>query len=293
MARGVALKRLALAHAALLFGIAAGCSTSAGDTPSPGAGGEADTAGAAGEPAKASSGGAGGGQATPDAGAAGAETATAGAGNASTGGAAGQGGAAGAGGEAPELSPNPAYASSVESFEPGTGAGYNQGKLPGIVLGAPQGKGLESGSYDVLSLGAGGEIVLGFGELGIVDGPGPDLLVFENAFWPASDPSMVFAELGEVSVSQDGETWHAFACDSVGDGQGNFPGCAGVTPTLVYDAASLIPLDPVQSGGDAFDLADVGLKHARFVKIRDLKTQPVGGNTTGFDLDAVAAIHAR
>ena len=55
----------------------------------------------------------------------------------------------------------------------------------------------------------------------------------------------------------------------------------------------LVPLDPQQSGGDAFDLADLGLERVRFVKIRDLETQPPGGITSGFDLDAVGAIHAQ
>jgi hypothetical protein len=198
-----------------------------------------------------------------------------------------------AGGAAPQLSNDPAYGASVESFEPGASAGYNQDKLPGIVLGPPKGAGTGAGSFDVVSLGAGGEIVLGFGELGIVDGPGPDLIVFENAFWPGGDSANVFYELAEVSVSEDGETWYTFACDAVGDDQGHFPGCAGFTPTLEYDPATLVPLDPAQSGGDTFDLADVGLKKARFVKIHDLETLPPGGMTTGFDLDAVAAIHAQ
>jgi len=282
MSRRAAPTHLALASA-LLLGVAVACSGPA-DEPSLGAGGDANAAGAMAEPASAGAAG-GGDPAEPNAGAAAADATAAGAGGVTAEG--------GAGGAAPELSPDPVYASSVESFEAGPSAGFNQDKLPDIVLGSPLGKGTESGSYDVLSLGAGGEIVLGFGDHAIVDGPGPDLLVFENAFWPGDDPSMVFAELGEVSVSEDGETWVTFACDSTGDGEGNFEGCAGVTPTLVYDAATLVPLDPALSGGDAFDLADVGLKRARFVKIRDLETQPVGGNTTGFDLDAVGAIHAQ
>jgi len=145
----------------------------------------------------------------------------------------------------------------------------------------------------VLSLGAGGHIVLGFGERVIADGPGADFVVFENAFWPGGDPSKVFAELGEVSVSDDAETWHAFPCDRAGDGSGNFPGCAGVTPALEYDASRLIPLDPAQSGGDAFDLAELGLPSARYVMIRDLETLQAAGNTGGFDLDAVGIIEHR
>jgi hypothetical protein len=282
MARRSAMPSLGLACTALLLGVAAGCSHTTKNDASPGAGGEA---GAVGEQVNAGS--PGSGESHSNAGTAGADPSAAGAGGTSAAGAGGEGGAA------PELSPNPAYAASVESFEPGTGAGYNQDKLPGIVLGPPKGAGTGAGSFDVLSLGAGGEIVLAFGELAIVDGPGPDLIVFENAFWPGDDPTKVFYELGEVSVSEDGETWLTFACDSVGDGQGHFSGCAGVTPTLVYDAAKLVPLDPAQSGGDAFDLSDVGLKRARFVKIHDLETLPPGGTTTGFDLDAVAAVHAQ
>lgn len=276
-------------HVAALLSIAAACSSTDSDAPASGGGGDATSAGAAGESAA----GANGGTEASLAGAA-----TAGGAGAAAGGATAE---AGAGGVAAEAGAGGAsfgattsvYASGVESFTPGTSAGYNQDKLPGIVLGPPVGKGNDAGSLDVVSLGAAGEIVLAFGDFGIVDGPGPDLIVFENAFWPSGDASAVFAELGEVSVSEDGETWETFPCDTEGDGEGNFPGCAGVTPTLVYDAEQLIPLAPALSGGDAFDLADLGLKRARFVKIRDLETLPPGGTSTGFDLDAVGVIHAR
>jgi hypothetical protein len=199
--------------------------------------------------------------------------------------------AAGGAGTAPVVD-GAFYASSVESFEPGEAAGFNEDKLPDIVLGPPHGMGTGSGSLDVLSLGGGGEIVLGFGEHGLADGPGPDFVVFENAFWPGGDESQVYAELGEVSVSDDGETWRTFPCDTEGDGQGHFPGCAGATPTLQYDADQLVPLDPKKSGGDAFDLADLGVIRARFIKIRDLQTLAPSGVSGGFDLDAVGVIHA-
>jgi hypothetical protein len=177
------------------------------------------------------------------------------------------------------------------SFVAGSHAGFNADKLPNIVLGPPVGKGTEAGSLDVLSLGAGGEIVLGFGDQTIVDGPGPDFVVFENPFWPGGNAAGVFAELGEVSVSEDGTTWHVFECDTQGSGSGRFPGCAGWSPTLVYDAAQIVPLTPETTGGDAFDLKAVGVKRARFVKIRDLMTQAGAGTTAGFDLDAVGLIH--
>jgi hypothetical protein len=201
-------------------------------------------------------------------------------------------GAAGGAGAAPAVaSTGLVYAASIESFTPGAGAGFNQSKLPDVVLGPPKGLGTGRGSLDVLSLGSSGEIVLGFGAGAIVDGPGADLIVFENPFWPDGEPSQVFAELGEVSVSEDGETWRAFACDTTGDGEGHYPGCAGVTPTLKFDTNALEPLDAEQTGGDAFDLAELGLARARFVKIRDLATLEPAGTTSGFDLDAVAVIH--
>ena len=182
------------------------------------------------------------------------------------------------------------YARNVVSFEPGEGAGFGDDELPGVVLGPPDGRGELQGSLDVLSLGKGGSIVLGFGALGIVDGDGPDFVVFENAFWPSGDPTLVFAEPGEVSVSEDGTDWHAFECDAAGDGMGRFAGCAGVTPTLEYDVNRAVPLDPTLSGGDAFDLADVGLARARFVRITDVSN---AGSTpsAGFDLDAVGIVN--
>lgn len=199
--------------------------------------------------------------------------------------------AAGAG-MADELPRPPPYAESVESFQPGEAAGYNEAKLPDIVLGPPRGKGNSAGSLDVLSLGVHGEIVLGFGDQVIVDGPGADLIVFENPFWPGEDASQVFAELGEVSVSEDGKTWHSFTCDTAGDGNARFPGCAGFTPTLEYDAETLIPLDPERTGGDAFDLAELNVERARFVKIRDLATLEGAAPSAGFDLDAVGIVNA-
>ena len=200
----------------------------------------------------------------------------------------GDGGGGGAGGAAPEAPP---YASRIVSFEPGEGAGFGQSKLPGVVLGPPRGNGVTSGSLDVLSLGKGGSIVLGFDPLVVVDGDGADFVVFENAFWPGGDASAVFAEPGEVSVSDDGVEWHAFPCNAEGDGAGHFPGCAGVTPTEKYDADAVVPLEPALTGGDAFDLSELGVARARFVMIRD-RTNAGSTPSAGFDLDAVGVVAA-
>lgn len=183
------------------------------------------------------------------------------------------------------------YARSVESFSPGESAGFGEDELPDVVLGPPRGKGEQAGSLHVVSLGLGGEIVLGFGERAISDEPGPDFIVFENAFWPGGDPSQVYAELGEIAVSQDGQTWHTFGCDREGNGAGSFPGCAGATPTQKYDPLEVLPLDHERTGGDAFDLADLGLESASFVRITDLSTLGETGTSSGFDLDAVGLTH--
>jgi hypothetical protein len=194
----------------------------------------------------------------------------------------------GDGGAPPGATADLPYASEVVRFEPGDGAGYGEANMPGVVLGPPHGKGLEAGSLDVVSLGKGGSIELAFGRA-VVDVEGPDLVVFENAFWPSGDARAVFAEVGAVSLSEDGETWLDFPCDAEGDGAGNFEGCAGWSPTLDYDASAVVPLDPDVTGGDAFDLAEVGLATARFVRVVD-RSNAGATPSAGFDLDAVGAV---
>jgi hypothetical protein len=184
------------------------------------------------------------------------------------------------------------YGRGVESFTPGAGAGFGQDALPEVVLGPPDGKGNQQGSTDVVSLGVGGEIVLSFASLLIVDEAGPDLIVFENTFWAGGDPTAPFVELGEVSVSADGEIWHTWVCNTTGDGQIRWSGCAGWSPTLEYDPTAVIPLDPKLTGGDGFDLGELGVTEARFVRIRDLSTDGIAP-TAGFDLDAIGVVHWR
>src|SRR5262245_31714466 len=67
----------------------------------------------------------------------------------------------------------------VVSFTPGRNAGFGQDRMPGIVYGPPMGTGDLFGSLDVVSLGDQGEIIVELGHY-IVDGPGPDFIVFEN-----------------------------------------------------------------------------------------------------------------
>lgn len=179
------------------------------------------------------------------------------------------------------------FAIEVVSYTPGDGAGFGQDRMPDVVLGAPvPPESTQSGSLDVVSLGARGEIVLRMGAP-VVDEDGVDLLVFENPFVVNTEagPSTVpTAEPGEVSVSEDGETFVAFACapDAAAPN-----GCAGYAVVLGGE-----PTDPETAGGDAFDLADVGLSSASFVRIVDKGPQNGAGTSAGFDLDAVASVHA-
>lgn len=182
------------------------------------------------------------------------------------------------------------YAQEVVSFKPGPGAGFGQDRYPQVVLGPPQGKGPLAGSLDVMSLGVGGELVLSFGSRAIVDGPGVDFVVFENPFWFRGEAQQVFAELAEISVSEDGQSWHSFSCDRGLEGQYQWPGCAGWSPTLEYAGWELRTVSHELTGGDGFDLAELGLSRVRYVKIRDL-AEDGQSPSAGFDLDAVGVIH--
>lgn len=192
--------------------------------------------------------------------------------------------------EVPPPSEEAPYADKVVSYLAGPGGGINEDKLPGIVLGPPKGAGIRQGSTDTFSLGQKGEIVLEFEDYIIFDGPGPDVTVFENAFFLGGNPAYAFAELGIVGVSEDGVTFYDFDCDTEAP---SYAGCAGVHPVLANpDVNTIDPTDPSVSGGDSFDLKDVGLQTARFVRIRDADAgAPYGPRTSGFDLDAVAIVH--
>lgn len=204
-----------------------------------------------------------------------------------------------AGGEAPDAGA-PAYRcdpaatptrtiSCIDDFSPGAGAGFGQDRLPDIVYGAPLGGGSTGGSLDVLSLGHGGTIVFGFGGNAIVDGEGPDLLIFENAFYVGGNPDVVYQELAEVSVSADGVDWKTFPCEK---DQKPPLGCAGWHPVYANEDLGISAFDPAVAGGDPFDLADVGLTEARLVRIHDLES-PGGAPSAGFDLDAAALVHPK
>lgn len=186
--------------------------------------------------------------------------------------------------------PDP-FVDRVVCFKPGPGAGYGKKMLPKIVLGPPYGRGKLLGGTDVLALGTDGSIVLEFIDNEVYDGPGSDLLIFENAFLedPGDDPERGFFELAKVEVSYDGKSWKEFPYDTI-----KRIGCAGWHPVFANpDLNDIDPTDPKKAGGDPFDLADVGLDTIRFVRITDLSNTSGAEGTVGFDLDAVAAVHSR
>lgn len=191
----------------------------------------------------------------------------------------------------------------VVGYTIGQNGGYNAGEggtenlLPDVVLGPPRGLGQTAGSLDVVSLGNGGSIIVAFTDNRIVDGPGADFTIFENAF---NAPGLgIFTEAGIVEASEDGEHFTPFPH---GAGGADLSGLAGRTPVYANgDTNDLDPGDPAVSGGDQFDLATIGLASARFLRITDPGATiddvgnhfpTPGAGKSGFDLDAAIAIHS-
>ena len=208
-----------------------------------------------------------------------------------------------------------------EAAEPNPETRFGAASLPGIVLGPPGDSLANVGSTSVASLGVGGSVTLAWDRIVIEDRPGADFTVFENPFFVGSllpesalDDYVLFVEPARVEVSLDGVTWFAFPVDdtrlaAVGqepvgrETHLDLTFVAGVTPTLTGDWT--VPEDPASfdmdgvagvsgAGGDAFDLAVVGLSEARFVRITDVGVLlGFPGAAEGFDLDGVVVHHGR
>lgn len=229
-----------------------------------------------------------------DADGAGGSFAAGGAGGSAAGGAAGACDAPGAPAPLPDAitcskSSTP-FASHVVDHEFGTGQALGQEEFPLPVFGPPEGTGVSQGATSgIVSLGNGGWVILGFEDNAIVDAPGPDFIVFENAFYAGGSEDHVFAELASVAVSDDGMHWQEFPCSASEPPYGQ---CAGWHPVLANSEENDVdPRDPAVAGGDAFDLADVCLTRARYVRITD--RPDLAGSLDGvFDLDAVSIVHA-
>lgn len=232
------------------------------------------------------------------------------------------------------------FADGVVSAELLNPNAFRAKELPAIVLGSPKGRGLQWGSADVVSLGAatcndggasapyGGAITLEFRDNDVWDGPGADFTVFENVFYICDeqgvpDPQTRFMEPAIVSASQDGVNWRQFKTDfsprydpATGALNLRHPYCynsgfAGVNPVM-SNGYSPDPTDPAVSGGDSFDISELGFPWIRYVRIQStgnrwlldgdgdliLHNEETGAASrnsekSGFDLDAVSAIWMR
>ena len=171
------------------------------------------------------------------------------------------------------------FATGVVDHAFGGGQNHNQGAaFPAAVLGPP----VANDPGAVVSLGNGGWVVLEFSDDAIVDGPGVDFTVFEN-------PLGTFKELATVAVSDDARHWIEFPCTAAQDAA-DLGFCAGVSVVFSSPNNGLDPLDPAVSGGDHYDLSDIHLSHARYVRITD--RVDLTGLAGVFDLDAVGIVNA-
>lgn len=167
---------------------------------------------------------------------------------------------------------------------------YNPGEHVDAAFQTPErAVGKASGtSYDIVSLGRGGKITMTF-DPPIQNGVGWDFAIFENSF------SDTFLELAYVEVSSNGVDFIPFDSDSLTPSP--VAGFGAVDPSNVDGLAGKYK----QGYGTPFDLEDVGLNSATYVRIIDV----VGDGTcldtsghviydpyptigsAGFDLDAI------
>ena len=152
---------------------------------------------------------------------------------------------------------------------------------------------------ELVSIGAGGQLVVAF-DHDVTDDPrnpfGVDLIVFGNAFfgdaaYPMGTPSGLFAEGGQISVSHDGVTWVGVPGT---DADGFAPTCGWLDASPYATVPGLEPTDftrPIDpsitaasmigqewpairvmydgsGGGAGIDLAPLGLRSIRFVRVR-------------------------
>lgn len=145
---------------------------------------------------------------------------------------------------------------------------------------------------EIEAIGIGGEIIVGFKNKVLYNGPGSDFIIFENSFINPVNKG-IFAEPGVVSVSQNGVDFLEFPFNPT-----TLEGLAGKSPTN----GNKDPFNPSVSGGDAFDLQILGLDYIKYIRIKDttnlIKSLPAGDKyknpdflLTGFDLDAVVGLY--
>jgi len=141
----------------------------------------------------------------------------------------------------------------VLTISPGAGGGesFPAGLGAAAVLGPPDGQ--------LWSLGWCGQITVAMTVFRVIDGPGPDFIVFENA---AELGGNLFTEAAVVEVSQDGATWHRFPT-------GYDPGCGTGAGCYANLAGTHAVGDLSDAFGDPFDLADIPLAWCQFFRLTD------------------------
>jgi len=142
------------------------------------------------------------------------------------------------------------FADAVESFSQGADGGHG---VPANAMGLPD--------ANTWSMGRGGQVVLRFTDNLLIDGPGADLVVYEDSVLQGAAG---VAELASVSISIDGASY-----------------------TLLGTA----------EGTTAFDIGSAALNPdaCLYVKIEDDgdTTGEIGSEYQGFDLNAVHCIHSK
>ena len=142
-----------------------------------------------------------------------------------------------------------------------TGVGFGD---PRRAIDGVRGAGEHAGSLDVYSLDyrERTHLVLGFSGEVVIDGPGADLVVFENGFRQQGVDAF-FMDPVVVEVSPDGARWLAFPHDYVAVDETLYEphpeawrGFAGVTPVR-FDSERDADAFAEGAGGDAFDLAEL------------------------------------
>lgn len=157
--------------------------------------------------------------------------------------------------------PRDGHADVVVDAPGANGSGFRD---PSRAINGVRGGGAHMQSLDVYSIGIGPDrwLVLGWEGRRLVDGPGPDLAVFENAFEYGDDHT--FMDPAIVELSADGQQWvalpHAYVApdpSTYSPRREHWLGFAGITPVHLHAEHNPIdPFDP-EAGGDRFDLADL------------------------------------
>ncbi|GAB4196206.1 MAG: hypothetical protein OHK0013_03210 [Sandaracinaceae bacterium] len=161
--------------------------------------------------------------------------------------------------------PDEAHVADVVVDAPGAGTeGFAD---PARATNGVRGGGELAGSLDVYSLDyrARPSITLAFSGGVVVDGPGADIVVFENGFREIGRDAW-FMDPIVVEVSPDGVEWLAFPHDYVAEDETRYEprptawrGFAGLSPVLLHAETNPVdPFDTTRAGGDAFDLATLG-----------------------------------